>query len=74
MCTGKIGHTARTVAKEDLALASRGVGIRRKIGLTNLKVGFYINVGSFLQVAKIIIRELVEGDNVVPCSLGLCPS
>lgn len=48
MRMGKIGHTARTVAKEDLALALRGVGVRRGIGLTKLKVGFYINVGAFL--------------------------
>jgi hypothetical protein len=74
MCMGKIGHTARTVAKEDLALALRGVGVRRGIGLTKLIVGFYINVGAFLQVTKIIICGRVEGENVVPCSLGLCPS
>ena len=55
------GYTARTVAKEDLALALKGSGIRREIRLTNLKVGFYINEGAFLQVTKIIICKLGEG-------------
>jgi hypothetical protein len=54
------------MTKEDLALTLRGSGVRRGIGLTKLKIGFYINKGAFLQVTKIILRGRVEGENVVP--------
>jgi len=41
-------HPNIFVAKEDPTLALRGAGVRRGIGLTNLKVGLYINVRAFL--------------------------
>ena len=71
---GKGGHTARTMTKEDLALTLKGGGVCRRIGLSKLIIGFYINVGAFLQVTKIIFYGGVEAENVMPCCLGLRPS
>lgn len=67
-------HPDIFMTKEDLALTLRSIGVRRGIRLTKLKVGFYINLGAFLQVTKVIIRDWAEGENMVPCSLGLWSS
>ena len=64
----------RTMAKEDLTLTLGRAGIRGKIRLTNLHVGFYIDERAFLQVTNEIVRARVERKDVMPGSLGLWTS
>jgi hypothetical protein len=48
------------MTKENLTLTMGGVGIRGRISLTHLKVGFYIDVRAFLQVTKVLIRARLK--------------
>jgi hypothetical protein len=62
------------MTKVDLALTIERVGVRCGIGLSQLEIGFHVNVGTFLQVTKEIIRGLIEGEDMMPGSLGLWAS
>ncbi len=55
----------------DLTLTLEGVGIRARFGLTHFIVGFHIDVRTFLQVTKVIVRVRVKGNYVVPGGFGL---
>ena len=59
------------MTEEDLTLALESAGIRVGIRLTHFKVGFHIDVRTFLQIAKVIVRVRVKGNDVMPGSLGL---
>jgi len=59
------------MTKKDLTLALGSSGIRVRIGLTNIVVGFHIDVRAFLQVTEVSVRVRVEGKDVMPGSLGL---
>jgi hypothetical protein len=43
------------MTEEDLTLALESAGIRAGIGLTHFKVGFHIDVRTFLQITKVIV-------------------
>lgn len=69
-----MNHTTRTMTKENLTLTLWSLGIRGKIRLTQLIVGFHIDVRAFSQVTKVIIRALVKRKDVMPGSPGLWTS
>jgi hypothetical protein len=60
------------MTEEDLTLALGSTGIRARIGLTHFKVGFHVDVRTFLQITKVIVRGRAKGIDVMPGSLGLC--
>ena len=55
----------------DLTLALLSSGIRARFGLTNFIVSFHIDVRAFLQATEVIVRPLVEGNDVMPGGPGL---
>jgi hypothetical protein len=59
------------MTEEDLALALESAGIRARIGLTHFKVGFHIDVRTFLQITEVIVRVRAKGKDMMPGSLGL---
>jgi hypothetical protein len=67
----RMNHTPRTMTEENLALALESAGIRARIGLTHFKVGFHIDVRTFLQITEVIVRVRAKGKDVMPGSLGL---
>lgn len=62
------------MAKENLTLTVGRARIRSRIGVTNLKVGFHIDVRAFLQGTKVIVRGRVKRKDVMPGSPGLWTS
>jgi hypothetical protein len=46
-------------------------GIRARLGLTHFKVGFHIDMRTFLQITKVIVRVRAKGIDVMPGSRGL---
>ena len=68
---GRMESHTRTMTEEDLTMALGSAGIRARIGLTHFKVGFHIDVRTFLQITKVIVRVRVKGMDVMPGSLGL---
>lgn len=67
----RIDHSSRTMTEQYLTLALGSAGIRASLGLTHFKVGFHIDVCTFLEMTKVIVRVRVKGNNVMPGSLGL---
>jgi hypothetical protein len=67
----RTNHTQRTMTEEDLTLGLGSTGISARFGLTHFKVGFHIDVRTFLQITKEIVRVWVKGIDVMPGSLGL---
>jgi len=57
------------MTEEDLTLALGAAGIRVRIGLTYFKVGFHIDVRTFLQITKVIVRVRIKGIDVMPGGL-----
>jgi len=71
---GRMNHTPRTMTEEDLTLGLGRAGIRARIGLTQFIVGFHIDVRTFLQITKVIVRVRAKGMDVMPGSRGLLTS
>ena len=71
---GRMNHTPRTMTEKDLTMGLGRAGIRARIGLTHFKVGFHIDVRTFPQITKVIVRVRVKGIYVMPGSLGLLTS
>ena len=67
----RMSHTPRTMTEQDLTLALGSAGIRARLGLTHFKVGFHIDVRTFLKITKVVVRVRVKGKKVMPGSLGL---
>lgn len=67
----KMNHTSRTMTEQDLTVGLGSSKIRARFGLTHFKVGFHIDVRTFLQFTKVIVRVRVKGMNVMPGSRGL---
>jgi hypothetical protein len=58
------------MTEKDLTMGLGSTGIRARIGLTHFKVGFHIDMRTFLQITKVIVRVRVKGIDVMPGSLG----
>ena len=54
------------MAEEDLTLPLGRRGVRGRVRFSKFEIGFDINVGSLLQVAKVVVRRRTEREDSVP--------